>query len=280
MVGMGVDFDDVEAYVRANDVGTAVLLRALAGAALRRPPRAGQQHGRLRGGPLPLSRARRRWPRRRARASVSQAGRFEPPCPRCGRDLEPEALTEDAPDAGHERLRRDQAPPGAPVRASTAARPGCPSRPCATTTSTGRGCRATPRTPAWPPSSAARWSAAQRPQVFEDGRQLRDFVHVDDVVDGQRARADRARAGGRSVQRGQRPAALGGRDGRRPWRRRSVPHAPRPQVTGGFRLADFRHCFASPQRAAEVLGFRSSVPFERGMAEFARAPLRVAARDA
>ena len=52
------------------------------------------------------------------------------------------------------------------------------------------------------------------------------------------------------------------------------PRAPAPQVTGRFRMADFRHCFASPERAEQILGFRARVGFEQGMREFARAPLR------
>ena len=47
-VGLGMRFDDVADYARDNDLATAVLLRELAIARLRRPPRAGQQHGRLR----------------------------------------------------------------------------------------------------------------------------------------------------------------------------------------------------------------------------------------
>ena len=50
--------------------------------------------------------------------------------------------------------------------------------------------------------------------------------------------------------------------------------APRPVVTGDYRLGDVRHVFASAERAREVLGFTASVPFADGMAEFARAELR------
>ncbi|HSJ50150.1 MAG TPA: NAD-dependent dehydratase, partial [Actinomycetota bacterium] len=53
--------------------------------------------------------------------------------------------------------------------------------------------------------------------------------------------------------------------------------APRPVVTGEFRLGDVRHVFASPARAERILGFRSRVEFEEGMRAFARSPLRVPA---
>jgi dTDP-L-rhamnose 4-epimerase len=47
-------------------------------------------------------------------------------------------------------------------------------------------------------------------------------------------------------------------------------HAPRPEVTGRWRLGDVRHIVASAQRAATGLGFTAQVPLEEGMAEFAR----------
>jgi dTDP-L-rhamnose 4-epimerase len=50
--------------------------------------------------------------------------------------------------------------------------------------------------------------------------------------------------------------------------------APPPVVTGTARLGDVRHVFASPERAARILGFRAAMPFEVGMRAFAADPLR------
>jgi dTDP-L-rhamnose 4-epimerase len=47
-----------------------------------------------------------------------------------------------------------------------------------------------------------------------------------------------------------------------------------PQVTGEWRAGDVRHVVASPQRAAERLGFSAREDFAAGMAELAAAPLR------
>ena len=58
-VGLGVDFGDVGGYVADNDLGTARLLEPC-GAGVHRPAGAGQQHGGLRRGPLPLPGPRRR----------------------------------------------------------------------------------------------------------------------------------------------------------------------------------------------------------------------------
>ena len=52
------------------------------------------------------------------------------------------------------------------------------------------------------------------------------------------------------------------------------PDAPRPLITGEYRLGDVRHVFASPERASERLGFRAGEDFAHGMRELARAELR------
>jgi dTDP-L-rhamnose 4-epimerase len=53
--------------------------------------------------------------------------------------------------------------------------------------------------------------------------------------------------------------------------------APRPVVTGQYRLGDVRHVFASVEKAREGLGFAAEEDFAAGMAEFSRAPLRSSA---
>ncbi|MGY2874250.1 dTDP-L-rhamnose 4-epimerase [Marmoricola sp. URHA0025 HA25] len=112
------------------------------------------------------------------------------------------------------------------------------------------------------------------PQVYEDGRQMRDFVHVDDIA---RANVLALRAvGGRpgftayNVCSGQ-PIAIGevaalvARGAARPRE---------PEVTGAFRAGDVRHVVASPRRIADELGFVASIGPEDGLPAFATAPLR------
>jgi dTDP-L-rhamnose 4-epimerase len=114
-------------------------------------------------------------------------------------------------------------------------------------------------------------AAGRSPRVFEDGAQRRDFVHVTDVARANVAAltAPEPVAGPLNVASGQPhtvgelaaalAAAVGG---------------PAPEIVGGWRPGDVRHVVASPALAADRLGFRATVGFTRGMAEFAQAELR------
>jgi dTDP-L-rhamnose 4-epimerase len=117
--------------------------------------------------------------------------------------------------------------------------------------------------------------AGRPPQVFEDGGQRRDFVHVSDVAAANllALTADPPAADLRvyNVASGT-PHTIGDMAG-------ALAEAfggPPPQVTGGYRMGDVRHVVASPARAEAELGFRARVGFEDGMRAFATAPLRPA----
>jgi dTDP-L-rhamnose 4-epimerase len=117
-------------------------------------------------------------------------------------------------------------------------------------------------------------AAGAAPRVFEDGRQRRDFVHVQDVA---RANSEAVRAlsaeygpqsgelraynvGGGQVQTvGEMATALAAAYG-----------GPAPVVTGDYRRGDVRHITASSERIARELGWRAVISFADGMAEFAR----------
>ena len=108
----------------------------------------------------------------------------------------------------------------------------------------------------------------QRPLIFEDGEQRRDFVHVGDVA---RAFCDALvhpkAAGevfniGSGVDRSVREVA------------RSIARALgrgelEPEITGKARIGDIRHCFCDGSKASEVLGFRATRDFDQGLAELA-----------
>ncbi|MEP9364703.1 NAD-dependent epimerase/dehydratase family protein [Nocardioides sp. CN2-186] len=116
----------------------------------------------------------------------------------------------------------------------------------------------------------------ERPQVYEDGGQMRDFVHVADVARANVAALESVVASGNgrydayNVSSGEpipildvaRMVGAGTGAGIE------------PEVTGGYRLGDVRHIVASPERAAADLGFRAEIRPADGLREFATAPLR------
>lgn len=109
------------------------------------------------------------------------------------------------------------------------------------------------------------------PRVFEDGQQMRDFVHVDDVAAANVAAVESERGGFEAfnVCSG-RPISILGVATALCETRGDAP----PVVTGQYRSGDVRHIVADPARAAEVLGFQAAVDPLDGLREFAFAPLR------
>jgi dTDP-L-rhamnose 4-epimerase len=114
---------------------------------------------------------------------------------------------------------------------------------------------------------AARLLNLRRPRVFEDGGQIRDLVHVADVVRATLAAADATQAPGQALNvatgRRVRVLELGQRLAE------ALDSTLEPEVSGEYRAGDIRHCFADTTRAAELLGFEAQVPLERGLPELA-----------
>ncbi len=271
MVGLGVDLDDVVDYVTANDLGTAVLVRALSAARFRGPlVVAGSMvvygEGRYRCSEHGIVR-----PPPRTRERLAE-GAFEPACPVCDRPLAPEAVPEDAPvdprnvyaaTKLHQEqlcaaLGREADVPVTVLRYHNVYGPRMPrDTPYAGVASIFR--------------SALEAGAA--PRLFEDGGQRRDFVHVRDIARANVLALDARVAGTFNVASGT-PRTVG-----------DLASAlaeefagPPPQVTGEFRLGDVRHVFAATERAESELGFRAAVPFDQGVREFAVAALRAPSR--
>jgi dTDP-L-rhamnose 4-epimerase len=109
------------------------------------------------------------------------------------------------------------------------------------------------------------------PRVYEDGGQMRDFIHVDDIAAANVVAAEAERGGfsafnvcsGRPISIMEVAAELCEARG-----------ASAPVVTGEYRSGDVRHIVAAPALAAELLGFRAAVDPHDGLREFAFAPLR------
>ncbi len=115
---------------------------------------------------------------------------------------------------------------------------------------------------------ASRLLNGQRPMVFEDGAQRRDFVHVEDVANAFALALEE-------------PAAHGGTFNIGSGRSVSVSEVANgfakamgrpeltPDVTNKARTGDIRHCFADIDLAKSVLGFAPRRSFEDSFGELA-----------
>ncbi|WP_037675090.1 NAD(P)-dependent oxidoreductase [Streptomyces griseus] len=265
MVGLGDGVADAAEYVSRNDLGTAVLLAAMAGAGVRRLVLAGsmvvygegrytcREHGPARPGPR--------------EAGDLAAGRFEPRCPVCGGELAPGLVGEDAPadprnvyattKLAQEHLAaawaRSTGGTAVSLRYHNVYGPRMPrDTPYAGVASFFR-------------SALARGEA---PRVFEDGRQRRDFVHVRDVAAANLAALQACpptgaltaynTGSGEPHTVGELARALAAACG-----------GPEPVVTGEYRLGDVRHITADSTRLRTDLDWKPEVSFAEGMREFA-----------
>jgi dTDP-L-rhamnose 4-epimerase len=114
---------------------------------------------------------------------------------------------------------------------------------------------------------ASRLLNGNRPLVFEDGRQRRDFVHVSDVARACVLALEVERAAGGTFNVGSGSTLAIADVARRMARVLGAPIE--PEITERLRVGDVRHCTADIGLAGEVLGYKPRVPFERGLAELA-----------
>ncbi len=118
----------------------------------------------------------------------------------------------------------------------------------------------------------------EAPRVYEDGAQMRDFVHVADVARANvlALRAVVGEAPGHyaayNVASGHPVSILD--VAQRVAQGTGSGADLAPEVTGGYRLGDVRHIVASPERAREALGFSAEILPEEGLPAFATVPLR------
>ncbi|MFF7361622.1 NAD-dependent epimerase/dehydratase family protein [Streptomyces sp. NPDC008125] len=267
MVGLGNGVADAAEYVSHNDLGTAVVLSAMAAAGVGRLVLAGSmvvygegrydcvRHGVVRPGPRT--------------AGDLGAGVYEPRCPSCGNQLSAGLTAEDSPldprnvyattKLTQENLAaawaRSTGGSAVSLRYHNVYGPRMPrDTPYAGVASFFR-------------SALARGEA---PRVFEDGRQRRDFVHVRDVAAANVAALEAAaRDGALTVYNtgsgephtvGEMARALAGACG-----------GPGPVVTGEYRLGDVRHITADSSRLRTELGWKPEIGFDEGMREFTKA---------
>jgi dTDP-L-rhamnose 4-epimerase len=209
------------------------------------------------------------------RQSDLDAGNYEPPCPVCDMPLTQGLVPEDAP-----------IDPRSTYAATKAAQEFLAS---AWARQTGGNVWALryhnvygPRMPRDTPYAgvaALFRSALERgepPTVLEDGQQRRDFVHVTDV----------ARANALAIETAASASALTPLNicsgtphtvGELATQLAAAYGGPAPRTIGGARPADVRHVVADPTAARTAIGFTAQVPFDTGVTDFAKAPLRSSA---
>jgi dTDP-L-rhamnose 4-epimerase len=197
------------------------------------------------------------------------AGRFEPECPACGQPLVPGLVPESAPldprnvyaatKVHGERLAaiwcRETAGQVAALRFHNVYGPGMPrNTPYAGVASLFR----------------ASLERGEPPQVFEDGRQRRNFLHVADV-----ARAVVA-AVTATLPEGLTPLNIGSPRvttvGEMASELAIALGGPEPVVTGRYRLGDVRHITADCSAAERVLGWRTQIALHEGLADLLAHP--------
>jgi len=107
-----------------------------------------------------------------------------------------------------------------------------------------------------------------RPLVFEDGRQTRDFIDVRDIVRCCALALTEDGADGRTVNVGTGVPTSVVEVARTI--ARGLGKELEPEVVGKYRAGDIRHCYADPTLAEQLLGFRAEIPFETGMQDLLR----------
>jgi dTDP-L-rhamnose 4-epimerase len=118
----------------------------------------------------------------------------------------------------------------------------------------------------------------QRPMIFEDGEQRRDFVHVDDVARAFADALEHPRAPGQVFNIGS-GVDRSVRDVARAIARALHRNDLEPEIAGKARIGDIRHCFCDGSKAAHALGFRAAKDFDEGLAELAEWVARQTADD-
>ena len=112
---------------------------------------------------------------------------------------------------------------------------------------------------------ASRLLNRQSPMVFEDGRQMRDFVSVYDVVEANLLAMQRSQGDGMALNIGSgHPVTIG--DVAKQLTRCLGVKMP-AEITGKYRAGDIRHCFADISQACRVLRYKPRYDFATGMVE-------------
>lgn len=263
-VGVGQSMYEIERYVRANDLGTAVVLEAV----LARRPQIRKlvvassmsiygegAYSCANCGPIA--------PQLRSTEQLRER-RWEVECPKCSAELSPAPTTEEKPlfpTSVYAVTKQDQEQFCIAVGRSY----GIPTVALRYFNVYGtRQALSNPYTGVCAIFSA-RLLNGNRPLIFEDGEQTRDFVHVSDIVQANLRALDTDRADYQAVNVGTgRPTSV-----------RTVCDLLakglgldlEPEIVAKYREGDIRHCVADISKAKALLGYEPRVSLEQGIPE-------------
>jgi dTDP-L-rhamnose 4-epimerase len=261
-VGVGQSMYEVERYVSANDVGTAVLLQELIQHPVRRVVVASSMSVYGEGRYLDADGAPQK-PEPRSAQDLKEA-RWDPRGPG-GEDLVPVPTTEDkAPDLASiyalTKYMQERAVmifgQAYPVEAVA----------LRLFNVFGAGQALSNPYTGVLANFSSRLANGRRPLIFEDGLQRRDFVHVRDVARAFRLAMESGDAPGHVINVGS-------------GRSYTVRHVAEllaramgsdlgPEILDKARIGDIRHCFSDISRARELLGFEPQYYLEDSLSEF------------
>ncbi|WP_410216290.1 NAD-dependent epimerase/dehydratase family protein [Paracoccus sp. (in: a-proteobacteria)] len=114
---------------------------------------------------------------------------------------------------------------------------------------------------------ASRIANDQPPTIFEDGQQKRDFVHVRDVARAFRLALESEAANGHVINIGSGHAYSVSEVASLLAEAMGAPHL-QPEILGKFRAGDIRNCFADISKAQTLLGFQPQHRLEDSLGPF------------
>ena len=263
-VGVGQSMYEIERYVRANDLGTAVLLEAI----LARQPQiqklvVASSMSIYGEGAYNCSTCGLVNPQLRPSEQLL-ARRWELECETCGKSLTPAGTTEDKPlfpTSVYAVTKQDQEQFCLAVGRSYK----IPTVALRYFNVYGtRQALSNPYTGVCAIFSS-RLLNGNRPMIFEDGEQTRDFVHVSDIVQANLLAMETDRADYQAVNIGTGvPTSVSAvcyllADG--------LGVEIQPEIVGRYREGDIRHCVADISKARALLGYEPRVALQAGIPE-------------
>ena len=263
-VGVGQSMYEIDRYVRANDLGTGILLQSLVRFKDRVRKLIVASSMSIYGeGAYACSACGSAYPQLRPLAQLLER-RWEVECPSCGAPLSPAPTREDKPlfpTSVYAITKQDQEQfclvvgraygiPTVALRYFNVYGP--------------RQALSNPYTGVCAIFSA-RLLNDERPLIFEDGEQTRDFVHVSDIVQANLLALDSDGADYQAVNIGTgRPTSVRQIAG---LLAEGLGKDIEPEIVGRYREGDIRHCVADISRARAQLGYAPRVTLEQGIPE-------------